>query len=116
MKIKILNLNIYQGNFLSSAIEFIRQQDADIVCLQEVYDGTGSDMADKYRTLSILKSELDYDYYDFAPATIDVYSFDKVPQGNLIISRFPIIGSEVKFLFGSLGERDPDDPKTWPLT
>lgn len=116
MKIKVLNLNIFQGNFLNEAIEFIKQQDADIVCLQEVYDGVEPDLEDKYRTLSILKSRLDYQYYDFAPATIDVYPFGKVPQGNLIISKLPIIRSEVKFFSGSLSERDPDDPKTWPVT
>ena len=89
MIIKIISLNIWLGGYLQdSAMSFLKAQDADLVVLQEVFNGEDTTLNPRYRTLQLLKAKLGLPYESFAP---DYDQPDKNAQiGNAIISRFPI--------------------------
>lgn len=117
MNIKVVCLNIWQGNLLSESIDFIKSQSADIVLLQEVYNGSQTDLQDKYRSFSILKTELNYATNVFAMAYLEHLPYGPVHHGNAILSHFPSTASSVYFMV------DPVDPdfeyqdisEHWPL-
>jgi endonuclease/exonuclease/phosphatase family metal-dependent hydrolase len=89
---------MWRGNLLENVITFLKEQDADIVVLQEVFNTEDRDLDDGFRSLEILKDKLDYEYFNYAPAFIDSDFENKVEQGNLIFSKFPITNHEVVFL------------------
>jgi endonuclease/exonuclease/phosphatase family metal-dependent hydrolase len=96
MKIKFLNLNIWYGQLLDSIVKFIKQENPDIISLQEVYDGKG--MSPEWlNSWNILKKELDYKYTSFAPAFYIIEKGIKINQGQAILSKYPIIKEEVFF-------------------
>lgn len=98
MVLKIVCLNLWQGgNLLPGIINFLRQENADILGLQEVYNGTDPELADKYRSLEVIKSNLEYEYSDFAPAFLDNKPEGQIEQGNAVFSKLPIKGSNVTF-------------------
>lgn len=77
------------GKILRDACEdsvcvFLKKEDADIICLQEYYAGSVDELH------SVLKSRFkgyDYDYYVFTGA--------RGCFGNVVLSRFPILGQGV---------------------
>ncbi len=85
------------GNLFDAIIEFIKKEKPDIIALQEVYNGHNKDWKKKYRSIDVLKQELDYNYCHFAPAFLDNKDFGQIEQGNAILSKFPIIFSKVTF-------------------
>lgn len=103
MKIKILDLNIWGGEFLGRIIDFIHKENPDIVLLQEVYNGTGN-LDFKYRSLSILSEKLNLPHHAFEPLLIDVRSNDKILWGNAIFSRYTIENQKVIFFDIPFGE------------
>lgn len=103
MKIKILTLNIWGGEFLERIVNFIRKENPDVALLQEVYNGTGN-LDSKYQSLSILKAKLNYSYYAFEPSLIDVGSIGNIFWGNAILSRFPIKNQKSIFFDIPFGE------------
>lgn len=103
MKIKFLNLNIWYGKLLSSAIEFIKQENPDVISLQEVYDGEG--MSPEWlNSWSTLKKELGYQYTSFAPTFYVVENGIRVNQGQAILSKYPILNEETFFYDVPYGE------------
>lgn len=101
---------------MDEIIQFLAEQDADIVLLQEVYNSKDSNLKKKYRSVTIFQEKLAYQYFNFAPAHLDIYDFGKVVQGNLVLSKFPIIDSDSIFFAEPYGERDPFDSEAWPKT
>jgi endonuclease/exonuclease/phosphatase family metal-dependent hydrolase len=101
---------------LPAALQFLREQDADIVLLQEVYNGKDPNYADNFRMLETLHRELGYPYSDFAPATIDVMEIGEIETGNAILSKFPIRASDTVFFDLPLSKRNPFDPTVGPRT
>jgi endonuclease/exonuclease/phosphatase family metal-dependent hydrolase len=70
-------------------IEFIRQQDADVVCLQEFH--TSRKLKTPDDNLSCIKEQLHYPYYYFSR---DYSRYDGGYDGGVIIlSRYPIMDS-----------------------
>lgn len=99
MEVKFICLNLWQGgNLFEAILQFLREEDADIIALQEVYDGKDESLADKYRSLEVIRKYLGPTYYfDFAPAFLDNRKEGKIAQGNAIFSRFPIKNRGVTF-------------------
>lgn len=98
MRIKCISLNIWQGgNLFDAAIDFIRQEQPDILLMQEVYNGTDPVLERKYRTLQTMQETFGFPYSDFAPAFLDNRTEGNIPQGNAVFSRFPILASDSKF-------------------
>jgi endonuclease/exonuclease/phosphatase family metal-dependent hydrolase len=106
MKIKVACLNLWLGGILmDEVIEFLRQQNADIVLLQEVYNGTDKTLDRQFRSMEVLHDALGYKYGDFVP---DFLELDRVPKnaqrGNAILSRFPITARDAQYFYGEYSE------------
>lgn len=69
-------------------LELLRQQDADVLCLQEFHT---SALPDYYDNITPIRDELNYPYYYFVYDT----DGDKQYYSSIIFSRFPIVDSGV---------------------
>jgi endonuclease/exonuclease/phosphatase family metal-dependent hydrolase len=98
MKFKLLNLNLWNGGkFFDRIVAFIRQEDPQIINFQEAYNGQGPTLPAHLRSLTELRSQLNFKYSFFSPAFLDVIPEGKIDQGNLILSRYPIVSQEAIF-------------------
>ncbi len=98
MTIKIASLNIwFGGHLLDEAVSFLKAQNADIIFLQEVYNGEDLALEPRYRTMQVLKERLNFPYEAFAP------NYNQPDEnaniGNAIVSRFPSISSKPENFF-----------------
>lgn len=88
MEIKILSWNIWCDGYFDIVSKFLKDQNADVVCLQEVMDD------DKSRDIITYLKDLGYECV-FAPAL-------KMPDGrsmsNTIFSKFKILNTETYVL------------------
>ena len=82
---------------LDNILTFIKEENPDIIVMQEVYDGKDPKLERRFRTMEILRKEFDFPYFVFSPALIDDRFSEKVEQGNAILSRFPILDNNVIF-------------------
>ncbi len=101
---KIIQLNIWQGRLLHQAIKFLKDQDADIICLQEIYSSTvkiESGIYEQFQMLEIIREQLPAYSYVFFDA---VHSFDAgesvVSWGNAILSKIPTEKVDTFFTYG----------------
>lgn len=119
MKLKVVCLNLWIGGVLfDNIIDFLREQGADIIALQEVLQSDDSTLPVQYRSLDGL-AQLGYKYQQFAPAMIDQFPWGEVPGGNAVLSKFPIKAQEVTFFdetHGPSTRRLPFDPASFPVT
>lgn len=100
MKIKYLSLNVWRGGTLFDALlDFLKQENPEVMALQEVYNGVNGKLERQHRTAQILQQELNYPYFDFAPAFRDNRSVGRIDSGNAIFSKFPLLYSKVIFYF-----------------
>ena len=97
MHLKVISLNLYQGLLLDAACDFLHTERPDVVLLQEVYNGTDPALAPRYRSLQELLDRLDFKYHDYEAALIDNRQEGKIPEGNAILSRFPITDRSATF-------------------
>jgi len=89
---KFLCINLWQGgNLLDEILAFLKREDADLVLMQEVYDGHDPAWERKFRSMDVLRETLRYPYEHFAPAFLERTDFGKVEQGNAVLSKFPIL-------------------------
>jgi endonuclease/exonuclease/phosphatase family metal-dependent hydrolase len=97
MTIKVVSLNIWFGGLLQDKVmAFLEAQDADIVVLQEVFNGEDPTLAVQHRTVQVLKERLGLPYEKFAPEYRDYdQTGGKAQVGNAIFSRFPITSSTI---------------------
>jgi len=95
MIVKLISLNIWQGgNLWDQVIPFLREEDSDILLMQEVYDGKDESFERKYRTFSEVKKSLSLPYAAFAPAFLDTRTIGNIDRGNAIFSKFPLTFNE----------------------
>ncbi len=105
MDIKIVTFNInHGGNPTSEVVRFIQEEDPDIVFLQEVYAGKNLLLQQNFRALDVFKTSLNYDYFAFFPRYSIVKSNTVIPNGNLTLSRFPILKSKGSYFTHSYRE------------
>ncbi len=118
MKIKVISLNIWCGGELfDEIVAFLKEQDADIVALQEVYNGNDSQLANKYQSMRRLQERLQYPHAAFVEAYRETIPKGKVPHGNAVFSKFPIINSSMIYLAEPMEEdfEYQDISEHWPL-
>jgi endonuclease/exonuclease/phosphatase family metal-dependent hydrolase len=110
MSVKILNLNLFEGGlFFDAALDFIKAENPDVFCLQEVYNGQGEELPLSFQSIKVLtKAFPEYDYY-FSPELLSVTPVGKIDVGNCIFSRLPILKSETHFFNIPYGEH-PQKP------
>lgn len=120
MNIKFVTLNLWHGGILfDEVVRFLKQQDADIVALQEVFNTDDQKLPVHFRSIESLRAQLDYPYYDFAPAVLDKWLYGNILNGNAVLSRFPIKERQVTFFDHELdmdNPRDPSDARWFPVT
>jgi endonuclease/exonuclease/phosphatase family metal-dependent hydrolase len=107
---KILTLNLWNGGRLfDAALSFLQTEHADVMFLQEVYDGHDLGFEERFRTVDILKTTFPDHYAFFAPAYRDVREKEgEIEDGQLILSRWPITQTESLFLDVPYGKYDQD--------
>ncbi|HKR82118.1 MAG TPA: endonuclease/exonuclease/phosphatase family protein [Candidatus Saccharimonadales bacterium] len=116
MKLKVVTLNLWLGGLLlEDVIKFLQRQDADIVLLQEVFNGTDATLAPRFRSMQVLQQRLpQYVAQDFAAAYRDFdHTNGKAQRGGAILSKFPIIERNVAFLAGAYSETYRDIPEQY---
>lgn len=91
VRLKFVTINIWFGGILwDSLVDFIKNEDPDILALQEVYDSHKMKYDKRFRTMDELRKALpDLSHSVFEP-TIFETSHDRAPWGNAIFSKFPI--------------------------
>lgn len=97
MNIKILCLNLFEGGLLWQNIEtFVRRENPDILCLQEVCNGDERQPIN-FQSIKRLKALLPDFYSYYSPELFEIFPQGQGDGGNAIYSRFPI--SEEKTIF-----------------
>lgn len=98
MKIKFLNLNIWHGGKLFSSVgNFINKESPDILALQEVQETSGKTSKKQFKTYSLFKKLLPYNFSFFDPLFSFYQGKLKIDHGNAIFSRYPIKNHKVYF-------------------
>lgn len=101
MKLVDLNISIKIDNN-DKVIKFLKENESDIITLQEVMRGVDKDVFDRYNNSKTLKKELpQYKYHFFGPVWVAKRHIKNgivtkdfgglAEQGNEVISKFPII-------------------------
>lgn len=117
MKLTLVNVNIWIGGILfDELLDFLKNQAADIVLLQEVFSGDDQFEAKQYRSFEVLQKELGLPYAHFAPAFTEPAEGREVTQGNAILSKYPLSEVSVSFYDVPFGPRDPDDDTKYHVT
>jgi endonuclease/exonuclease/phosphatase family metal-dependent hydrolase len=102
-KLICLNIGIKIDN-ANAVVNFLAEQDADIVCLQEVANPIENSVKNIFRSKEIIKKALGktYPYRYFSPlwqsrgfTSLDFGGF--IEQGNYILSKLPINKAETAF-------------------
>ncbi|GAC1501269.1 MAG: hypothetical protein NVS1B10_05390 [Candidatus Saccharimonadales bacterium] len=118
VQIKIIQLNVWSGGLLfSQIVDFLKRQDSDIVCLQEVYSSNNVNLPNRFRTYQALQS-LGYRYSNFAEAYKAKTSYGAIAQGNAIFSKHNISSFSQDYLvepkldiYDPLSEKDSEYPR-----
>lgn len=97
MSFKFICLNLWQGGKLfDEIVSWLREERADIVALQEVYESSDRSLERRYRSLAELKRALGLPYGCFAPAFMD-YREEVAEMGNGVLSKFPVKAGRTVF-------------------
>jgi endonuclease/exonuclease/phosphatase family metal-dependent hydrolase len=110
MTIKIVCLNLWNGGRLfNEARDFLLQEAADIYLLQEAYDGRGAHLEDRLRTVELLSQAFPDYHASFTACYLDVRVEEgDIDDGNLILSRWPVVSQNFIFTDLPYGRYDQD--------
>ncbi len=117
MVLKYLNLNLWLGGKIwQPTLDFLKQENADILALQEVFNSRDSSLPQHYRTIEGIQNELNYEYTYFDLCFIKNWNGLKFETGNAILSRYPIISQNSLLYDGVFGEYEekPEDFQIQP--
>ena len=108
---KILQLNVWTGRLKGALERFVRENEADVICMQEAVwsdnapgiVGYFSDSVDKLMAAGGYK-------YDYRSANFAIKIGDNclMKQGNAILSKVPIAEKETVFVGGTSYSESPD--------
>lgn len=115
MKFKVISLNLWLGGkLMPKIIEFLNEQDADLLMLQEVYDSNDKNLSSQFNSYTFLKKSLNYEFGEYSQALIHDVDEGLIPNGNAIISKFPIISKKDVFLTKPAQASYKDIPELFP--
>lgn len=97
MDLKIVCLNIWRGALLENAVRFLKEQDADIIALQEVTNSHDTSLPETLRVYDLLQQELDQPYHSFALMLVNNKAEGKIDEGVAVFSKYPLAEKEVVF-------------------
>lgn len=105
MNFKLISLNIWQGGLLlDQAIQFLKDEDPDIIALQEVFNSDTLSLDKRFRTVQILKAEFPEYNFSFSADQFQNIDSENVDRGNLVMSKFKIKSSKAHFYDIKYGE------------
>lgn len=100
---KLLQLNIWEGKLLKQVLDFIEQEQPDILCLQEVFSCKGNiklpDMM--FDSLEQIQHRTGYKHTFFSSIFTALYAGVPADFGMAIISRYPLENQQAMFTHGS---------------
>lgn len=112
---KLINFNLWIGGILwDELINFLKQENADILALQEVYKTDEKGLEPRFNSFNELAQILGYQYTHFAPTFIEDRG-DYVEQGNAIFSKYPLHEENVQFFVGEFSKRK-DGRENFPFS
>jgi endonuclease/exonuclease/phosphatase family metal-dependent hydrolase len=116
VKVKIISINLEHGGVrFDEIIEFLKEQDADIVLSQETFSTPDDSVDRQYRSMQLMPGLLGYEYADFSAAFRDFDRTDgKGQRGNGIFSKYPLTAKETVFFDGEYSETYRDTPEQYP--
>jgi endonuclease/exonuclease/phosphatase family metal-dependent hydrolase len=92
MRVKVVSLNVWHGGRLwDGLVDFLTDEDPDILLIQEAYDSHDPDLDNRFRTMDEFAMRLGFAHQDFAPTFGHAIDEGTIPQGNAVFSKFPII-------------------------
>lgn len=100
---KLIQLNVWTGRLVSCLAQFLKQEQPDILCLQELIDLPSGDNIN-YLSRKEIQEITGLEYAFLSPVISYNYFNRRATFGNGIISRFPIVESETIFTRGSFQE------------
>lgn len=108
MELRFIGINVWLGGLLmDNIIEFLQHHKPDVVAMQEVYESDHPLLGRRFKTIEVLKEATGLEYHHYAPAMNQHHDLCGVPSGNAILSRYPIVSSNVEFYdIPYNGERD----------
>jgi len=113
MQFKFISLNLWHGGQLfNKIVNFLSKEKADILVLQEACNGKGKFLKRRFRTVDFLERLLQYQYYYFSPAFLNIDNIEKIESGNIIFSKYPIKSANTIFYdvpYGKFSEKDTED-------
>jgi len=98
---KILQLNTWTGRIKGALLEFIQNNDFDIICLQETVWSDNREMLEHFSvSLDQIKESSNLKYESRAP-NWGIHAFDStVSEGIAILSRYKIVDEAIKTIYG----------------
>lgn len=97
---KIISLNLFEGGILWDNIQaFLLRENADILCLQEAFNGDEQQPL-QYQTVRRLQALLPDFFFSYSPAFYEIRPDGQGDVGNIICSRFPLDQEKTVFVHG----------------
>lgn len=96
-RVKIFQLNMWGGRLEPQIRNLLEQEKPDVLCLQEAISFDSSRDSGFFMTMENIQDRLDLPYMVFAPVFSFKYMNGTAGFGNCILSRVPILRSEVTF-------------------
>lgn len=90
---------------MDNLIAFLRQENPDVLAMQEVYDVRDPTLAPRFRSIAVLQDALGLGHVAFAPTHNEVTDGRTLPTGNAVLARFPIARQESWFFDVPFQER-----------
>ena len=99
---KILQLNVWTGRIKGSLLKFFRENDFDVVCLQEAVWGDLPDgvLENFFVTVDQIKEAGRFQYESRSSNFSLQMSTGMMQQGNVILSHERIVNEEIRSVFG----------------
>jgi endonuclease/exonuclease/phosphatase family metal-dependent hydrolase len=113
MQLKVICLNLWLGGKLFDNIkEFIAQEKADIIALQEVYHAETDPPEQEWHIVGNLARIFGYEHFAFVPAfgRTEPSGF-RILNGNAVFSKFPIKSSTATFYDVPMNTIYPENPE-----
>ncbi len=103
---KLIQVNTEQGHLLAPLLNFISEQQPDIICAQEVLNSQEKiRLSANYQTLEHIKKAGDFSHHFFSPTwSFEAFGTD-VQIGNAIFSKFPISNQQTVFIRGQYEQK-----------
>ena len=108
---KILQLNVWTGRLKGALERFVRENEADVICMQEAVWSEDAPGVVNYAFDSVDKLMAAGHYkYDYRSANfaIKIGNNCLMKQGNVILSKTPIVEKETIFVGGTAYSESPD--------